>query len=222
MTKEGIRATFDQELKELSDQVMAMGITVMEMIKKSMIAFNKSDEALAQEVINLDDKVDKFNQDIETKCLQLLATQQPMAKDLRIIASTMRIISDIERMGDYMVDVTKFARRLMGKPKLASAGDVPKMAELVEKMLQETLDAISKRDLELITKVVEDDENVDAAFRNMFDTALLEIEKRPLSAREAIYQLFMARYLERVADHITNVCERVYYMETGELKELHV
>ncbi len=222
MINEGIRATFDQELKELSDQVMAMGITVMEMIKKSMNAFNKSDEKLAQEVIKLDDRVDKYNQDIETKCVQLLATQQPMAKDLRIIASTMRIISDIERMGDYMVDVTKFARRLMGKPKLASAGDVPKMAELVEKMLQETLDAISKKDLELITKVVEDDENVDAALRNMFDTAMLEIEKRPLSAREAIYQLFMARYLERVADHITNVCERVYYMETGELKELHV
>jgi phosphate transport system protein len=219
---DGIRATFEQELKSLADQVMAMGITVIEMLKKSMIAFQKSDEKLAGEVIRMDDKVDKYNNDIETKCLQLIATQQPMAKDLRIIASTMRIISDIERMGDYTVDVTKFARRLMGKPKLASAEDVPKMAELVQKMLQETLDAISKKDLKLITKIIEDDENVDAALRNMFDTALLEIEKKPLSAREAIYQLLMARYLERIADHITNVCERIYYMETGELKELHV
>jgi phosphate transport system protein len=217
-----IRTNFEQELKGLQDQVMAMIITVMEMLKKSMIAFEKNDDNLANEVIKMDDKVDSFNNDIETKCLQLIATQQPMAKDLRVIASTMRIISDIERMGDYTVDITKFARRLMGKPKLASAGDVPKMADLVAKMLQETMEAISKKDLNMIAKIIEDDENVDAALRNMFDTALLEIERRPLSGREAVYQLFIARYLERVADHITNVCERIYYMETGELKELHV
>ena len=219
---DNIRATFEQELKDLQDQVMAMIITVMEMLKKSMVAYQKNDDNLAQEVIKIDDKVDKYNNDIETKCLQLIATQQPMAKDLRLIASTMRIIMDIERMGDYTVDVTKFVRRLIGKPRLPSAGDIPKMAELVEKMLQETMDAISKKDLGMITKIIEDDENVDAALRNMFDTALLEIEKKPLSAREAVYQLFIARYLERVADHITNVCERIYYMETGELKELHV
>jgi phosphate transport system protein len=219
---DNIRATFEQELKDLQDQVMAMIITVMEMLKKSMVAYQKNDDNLAQEVIKIDDKVDKYNNDIETKCLQLIATQQPMAKDLRFIASAMRIIMDVERMGDYIVDITKFVRRLIGKPRLASAGDIPKMAELVEKMLQETMDAISKKDLGMITKIIEDDENVDAALRNMFDTALLEIEKKPLSAREAVYQLFIARYLERVADHITNVCERIYYMETGELKELHV
>ena len=222
MMTEHIRNTFEQELKGLQDQVMAMIITVMDMLKKSMIAYEKNDEKLAAEVIKNDDKVDNYNNEIEFKCLQLIATQQPMAKDLRVIASTMRIISDIERMGDYIVDITKFARRLMGKPKLASAGDVPKMADLVAKMMQETMEAISKKDLNMITKIIEDDENVDAALRNMFDTALLEIEKRPLSGREAVYQLFIARYLERVADHITNVCERIYYMETGELKELHV
>lgn len=218
---ENIRLSFESELKDLQDSVMGMIITVMEMLKKSMSSFQKDDMRCADEVIKMDDKVDRYNNEIERKSLELIATQQPMAKDLRVIASTMRIISDVERMGDYIIDVTKFAKRLIGKPKLASSGDIPKMADLVFKMLQETLDAISKKDLNMIAKIIEDDDNVDAALRNMFDSALLEIEKRPLSAREAIYQLLMARYLERVADHITNVCERIYYMETGELKELH-
>ncbi|KAF0133048.1 MAG: phosphate transport system protein [Candidatus Saganbacteria bacterium] len=217
-----VRATFEHELKELIDQVLAMGITVMDMLKKATYAFEKEDMHTADEVVRMDDKVDKYNIDIEIKCLQLIATQQPMAKDLRIIASTMRIISDIERMGDYTVDVVKFAKRLMGKPKLESAGDIKKMAGLVEDMLKETLDALTKKDLNMITKMIQDDENVDAALRHMFDAALLEIEKKPLVAREAIYLLLMARYLERIADHITNVGERVYYMETGEMKELHV
>jgi phosphate transport system protein len=219
---DGVRKTFEQEMKDMEDSVMAMGLTVMEMLKGSIKAFQKEDDKLAEQVIALDDKVDKYNVDIETKCLQLIATQQPMARDLRFIASTMRIISDIERMGDYTIDVTKFARRLMGKPKLAPAEDIPNMAELVMNMLRETLEAISRKDLGLITKMIEDDEKVDAAMRHMFDAVLLEIEKKPLGAREAIYLLLMSRYLERIADHITNVGERIYYSETGELKELHV
>lgn len=219
---DSLRGTFEGELKKLEEQVLAMGQTVMEMLKESMKAYGRGDSALADKVIALDDKVDKYNKDIETMCLQLIATQQPMARDLRVIASTMRIISDIERMGDYIIDVTKFAKRLMGKPQLASAVDIPKMADLVMQMLRETLEAISKKDLGMITKMIEDDEKVDAALRNMFDSVLLEIEKKPLVAREAIYQLLMSRYLERIADHITNVGERIYYTETGELKELHV
>jgi phosphate transport system protein len=218
---DGLRRTFEVELKDLEDSVMAMGITVMEMLKKGVMAFKKADQKLIEEVIKMDDQVDKYNLDIETRCLELIATQQPMARDLRFIASTMRIISDIERMGDYTVDVVKFARRLIGGTKLASAESLPKMAELVMQMLRETLDALSHKDLKLITKMIEDDDKVDAALRDMFDKALAEIEKDPKVAREAIYLLLMARYLERVADHITNVGERIYYSETGEMKELH-
>lgn len=217
-----LRGTFERDLKELEDQVMAMGITVMEMLKKSMLAFKKEDLALVEEVVRMDDRVDKYNIDIETKCLQLIATQQPMARDLRFIASTMRIIHDIERMGDYTVDVVKFARRIIGTARLASAAAVPQMAELVMQMLKETLEAMSNKDLNLITRMIEDDDKVDAALRDMFDNALGEIEKDPRVARQAIHLVLMARYLERIADHITNVGERIYYIETGELKELHV
>lgn len=218
---DALRKTFEAELKELEDSVMAMGITVMEMLKKFLSAFKKQDMQLVEEVIRMDDVVDKYNLDIETKCLQLIATQQPMARDLRFIASTMRIISDIERMGDYTIDIVKFTRRLIGGSKLASAEAVPKMTELVMQMLKETLDAMSHKNMKLITKMIEDDDKVDAALREMFDKALAEIEKDPKVAREAIYLLFIARYLERVADHITNVGERIYYSETGEIKELH-
>ena len=218
---DGLRKTFEQELKDLEDQVMAMGITVMEMLKKALIAFEKQDSNMVDEVIKIDDRVDKYNLEIETRCLQLIATQQPMARDLRFIASTMRIISDIERMGDYTVDVVKFIRRLMGGAKLSASASVPKMVELVMQMLRETLDALSSKDLNLITQMIKDDDQVDAALRDMFDRILAEIENNPKVAREAIYLLLVARYLERVADHITNVGERVYYSETGELKELH-
>lgn len=219
---DGLRKTFEQELKDLEDSVMAMGITVMEMLKKAMAALRKLDSNQIEEVIKMDDQVDKYNLDIETKCLQLIATQQPMARDLRFIASTMRIISDIERMGDYTIDVVKFARRLIGGARLTSVNSIPRMGELVMQMLKETLDAMSRKDLNLITKMIEDDDKVDASLRDIFDQVLSEIDKNPKVAREAIYILLMARYLERVADHITNVGERVYYSETGQLKELHV
>ncbi|MBI5699979.1 phosphate signaling complex protein PhoU [Candidatus Saganbacteria bacterium] len=218
---DALRKTFEQELKDLEEQVMAMGITVMEMLKRAMQAYKKEDGKLIEEVIKLDDTVDKYNLEIETHCLQLLATQQPMARDLRFIASTMRIISDIERMGDYTVDVAKFARRLIGLPKLSFTNSIPEMGDLVMQMLKETLEALSTKDLGLIVKMIEDDNRVDAALRDMFDKVLSEIERNPKAAREAIYLLLMARYLERVADHITNVGERVHYSETGEMKELH-
>lgn len=218
---DALRKTFEQELKDLEEQVMAMGLTVMEMLKRAIQSYKKEDGKLIDEVIKLDDTVDKYNLEIETHCLQLLATQQPMARDLRFIASTMRIISDIERMGDYTVDVVKFARRLIGLPKLSFMNAVPEMAELVISMLKETLEALSTKDLGLIVKMIEDDNRVDAALRDMFDKVLAEIERNPKAAREAIYMLLMARYLERVADHITNVGERIHYSETGEMKELH-
>lgn len=218
---DSLRKTFEQGMKGLEEEVMAMGITVMEMLKKALIAFEKQDSNMVGEVIKMDDRVDKYNLEIETRCLQLIATQQPMARDLRFIASTMRIISDIERMGDYAVDVVKFIRRLMEGAKLSAAASVPRMVELVMQMLKETLDAMSNKDLNLITKMIEDDDQVDAALREMFDKILEEIAKNPKVAREAIYLLLVARYLERVADHITNVGERIYYSETGELKELH-
>ncbi|MBI5701583.1 phosphate signaling complex protein PhoU [Candidatus Saganbacteria bacterium] len=217
-----IRETFERELKEVEDMVMAMGLTVMEMLKKSMIAYKKEDNKLVDDVIKMDDIVDKYNIDIERRCLELIATQQPMARDLRFIASTMRIISDIERMGDYTVDVVKFARRLFGFPKVSAQATVHHMAELTGMMLQEALDAISRKDLNLIAKMIEDDDKVDSALKKVFDEVLSDIEKDPKTARGGIYLILMARYIERIADHITNVGERTHYMETGEMKELHI
>ena len=216
-----LRESFTAELKALEKDVLKMGEVVSEMLQKAMEAFKSGKVELADRVIAMDDIVDKYNMDIETKSLQLIALQQPVGRDLRIIATAMRVITDIERMGDYTIDITKFAKRLMGQPKLPQADAIPQIAEVVGKMLKETLQAFVNKDLKLVQQMIEHDDVVDKAFIKLFDELVAEIEKNPTSARPAIQLLMIARYLERIADHITNVGERVFYVETGEIKELH-
>ena len=169
----------------------------------------------------MDDIVDGYNLDIETKCLRLLALQQPMARDLRTIAAALKIITDIERMGDYAVDIAKTAKYVMEKPLFKPLVDIPKMAEIVQRMLRQSLEAFVNRDLDLLEKITAEDDNVDHLNRTLHDELVGFIEKDPTLASQAVRLILIARYLERIADHITNVCERVYYMETGMLKEFH-
>jgi phosphate transport system protein len=197
-----IRESFTQQLKEL------------ESLKERNI--EKAEEAIA-----LDDVVDDFNFKIEEKCLSLIALQQPVAKDLRVIAAILKVITDVERIGDYSVDIAKFSIRLAEKPLFKPLIDVPKMADLVRKMLEEAITALVQRDLTIVQKVVEADDQVDALYRSVHEEVVEHIEKDPSVTRQAIWILMIARYLERVGDHITNIAERVYYMETGELIELH-
>lgn len=178
-------------------------------------------EDLAKEVIDMDDIVDKYNWDIEDKCLKLLALQQPMAHDLRVIAAAMKIISDIERMGDYCVDIAKFTLEFIKMPPLPMNKNLINMFELVEKILCDSLSAFINRDVNFILSVVEQDDNIDRTYYKIYDEIVEEIEHAPETAPQQIKLLMIARFLERIADHVTNVAERIYYMETGELKELH-
>ncbi|PMQ01446.1 MAG: phosphate transport system regulatory protein PhoU [Dictyoglomus sp. NZ13-RE01] len=198
-----------------------MGKIVESMLCDSLEALTKKDRKLAEEVIERDDLVDKLNWDIEDRCLKLLALQQPMAQDLRVIAATMKIISDIERMGDYCVDIAKFTLDLIGYPTLIINPNLIKMFELVKKIINDSLLAFVNRDVDFIIEVVDEDKEIDSTYWKIFDEIVEEIESAPETAPQAIKLLMIARYLERIADHVTNVAERIYYMETGELKELH-
>jgi phosphate transport system protein len=216
-----IRVSFDEQLKELQQDLLRMGSVVEQMLFKCVKALVERDIALADETIEMDDIVDGYNLNIEMKCLRLLALQQPMARDLRTIAAALKIITDVERMGDYAVDIAKTAKILSETPLFKPLVDIPKMAEIVQKMLRESLEAFVNRDLGSIEKIAKEDDQVDYLNRTLHDELVGYIERDSSLASQAVRLILIARYLERIADHVTNVCERVYYMETGTIKELH-
>lgn len=218
---EAVRMAFADEINAMDQDVLKMGSVVEQMLHKSIEALAERDIALADEAIDMDDIVDDYNISIEEKCLKLLALQQPMARDLRHIAATLKIITDIERMGDYVVDIAKNAKELSARPLFKPLVNIPLMADLVKRMLRETLEAFVKRDLELIQKMIEHDDIVDSTDKMLHANMVEMMRKDPSVVQQAVPLLMISRYLERLADHITNVGERVYYMETGEMKELH-
>lgn len=191
------------------------------MLVMAIESLKERDVAKAEEVIALDDVVDEYNFKIEEKCLQLIALEQPVARDLRTIAAILKIITDVERIGDYSIDIAKFSIRLSDRPLLKTVTDVAKMAEIVVEMLEDTSTAFARRDLGIVQRIIDRDEQVDALYRTVHEGVVVSIEENPQLARPGIWVLMIARYLERIGDHITNVTERIYYMETGEMIELH-
>lgn len=216
-----VRRTFEDHLRALQEQVLRMGAAVEEMVFCAIEALRQTDIEAGERLEAMDDTVDKYNLEIENECLNLIALQQPMARDLRTIAAAMKIISDIERVGDYAVDVAKAAARLATRPLFKPLVDIPRMGELVQQMLREALEGFVNRDLDRIQRMIQADDAVDHLNRELHDELVGWIERDPSVAHQAVWLILVARYLERMADHITNIGERVYYMETGRLKELH-
>ncbi len=218
---ETVRSAFDANLKKLQEDLLRMGMVVEEMLNLCMEALVKRDAALADKAIAKDDAVDDYNLDIENRCIELIATQQPAARDLRIIAAAMKIITDVERCGDYGVDIAKTAKKLSDMPSSKVAADIFLMADVVKKMLRETLEAFVSHDLNQIQRMINDDDIVDNKYNTLHEELIAAVSVSAALAAQAFHFLLVARYLERIADHITNIGERLYYMETGELKELH-
>ena len=216
-----IRKSFSDELQEMKQDILKMGSVVEEMLVGSVRALQLRDEILADEVIAKDDLVDGYNVVIEQRCLRLLALQQPMARDLRTIAAGLYIIKDVERMGDYALDIAKAAKKLSGIDPVKDLVKIPKMAQIVQCMLHDSLLAYVNQSVEEISEVARKDDEVDMLYRQVRDEMIGLIQERPMIAQPAVELILVARYLERIADHITNVGERIAYMETGEIKELH-
>lgn len=221
MTSGDTRKAFEEDLVDLQSDLQRMGAVVEEMLVLTIRALTDGDASSINQIEDMDDIVDKYNIDIETKSLKLLALQQPMARDLRTIAAAMKIITDIERAGDYAVDISKIVEKLAAKPLFKPLVDIPKMAILVQQMLQETLTAFAARDLNLVQSMILHDEEVDSLYENLYQELSDYIRQNPELTEQAMGLILIARYLERMADHITNIGERIYYMQTGILKELH-
>lgn len=215
------RKRFEERLDSLDSALVDMSAAAGQMLAKALAALEARDQKLAQESIQMDDIIDAHNLAIETSCLELIATQQPTAKDLRRIISAIKIAGDVERVGDYGVDIAKAAASLADKPLFKPLVDIPKLQRLVQRMLEETIQAFVTRDLALVQKMIDDDAEVDHLYRYLYDELADFMRRDPELVDQALKLLFIARYLERIADHVTNIGERVYYVETGELKELH-
>ncbi len=215
-----LRVHFQAQISNLQRDVLKLGSFVEAMVAESMRALVNQDNKLADEVIRKDDIADDLDLAIEQTAMRLLALQQPMAKDLRLIGTALKMIADLERIGDYAVDIARTAKVLSTEPFFKPLEDIPRMAELTELMIRDVLKAFVQGDVELAKKVCQEDDQVDKLWYSLLDELMDFMRKDPALVKQATYLLLVARYLERIADHATNVAERVYYIETGELIQL--
>lgn len=213
------RQAFDDQLHQLESKLVQFSAYVEAMLEKAVRALEQQDVNLAREVVAADDAADAMDFEIEQMCMRLLALQQPMSRDLRTIGTAMKIIADIERVGDYSVDIAKIAINLAGTHYFKPLVDIPRMGQMVRVMLHRALEALVQRDLEIVREVVRRDDEVDEQWFALLAKLEEIMQQRPETVRQAVALLLVARYLERIADHIVNIVERVAYIETGHLEK---
>jgi phosphate transport system protein len=217
------RETFDRELQRLQDEVLVLGSLVEKAIVESVELLKRRDTAGARRLIAQDRRV--INQKrfaIESEALTLIATQQPMAGDLRVIAAVIEIAHELERMGDYAKGIAKINVMMGDEPLLKPLIDVPRMAEKASNMLHRALEAFVHRDVDLARAIPQEDDEVDALYNQVYRELLTLMMANPRDIDRATYLLWVAHNLERTADRVANICERVIFMVTGELVEMDV
>ncbi|RQD76439.1 MAG: phosphate transport system regulatory protein PhoU [Candidatus Syntrophonatronum acetioxidans] len=215
------RRTFHVELEELQKDILKLGGLVEEAIHRGVKSLVEQDAKLAQEVIDNDDVIDKYELEIEHRCLTLIARQQPMARDLRTIGTALKILTDLERMADHACDIAKITIRLEGQEYIKPLIDIPHMARLTQKMVSDSLQAFIGGDTRLATQMIEMDHEVDHLYRQIFRELLVLMMEDPKTITQATYLLIVARNLERIADHATNLGEWILYMVTGVRRDLN-
>lgn len=215
-----IRKTFEHEIQQVKDEVLLLGSMVEHAIVNSVEALKKRDIKGAEKIIADDKLINKKRFDIENQLMILIATQQPMAHDLRLLASTMEIISELERMGDYAKGIANINIRMGEEPLLKPLIDIPRMAQVGADMLHRALTAFVKEDVEASRTIPAEDDEVDALYNQVYRELMLFIIQDPKSIERANWLLWVAHNLERVADRVTNICERTIFIATGVMGEI--
>ena len=219
------RTSLERELAELRHGIMRVGRLVEALVFNAAQALVRRDEVLAKKAIAGDDEVDSMCKDIERRCVRLVATQQPLARDLRIVFTGIKIISNLERMGDHAVDIARYALNLITCYSSTVADvvleDITEIARLVQQMVEASLEAYVSDDTSRAREMSSIDDDVDHLYRKTFDAILDLMEKEPEDTRCYVYLLLAALRLERVADRATNIGEDVIYLTTGEWEELN-
>ena len=215
-----IRKTFEHELQEVKDEILVLGSMVEQSILDSVEALKKRDIEAAKNILKADRDINKKRFEIENKLMVLIATQQPMAHDLRLLASSMEIISELERMGDYAKGIANINIRMGDQPLLKPLIDVPRMAQKDVDMLHRALTAFINEDVEAAKAIPIEDDEVDALYNQVYRELMTFVITDPKSIERANWLLWVAHNLERVADRVTNICERTVFIATGELSEI--
>jgi len=214
------RTAFHKKLREIQYDILAMGSMVSKAISRSIEALKNRDLALAQQVITDDNKIDHKRFEIEEKCVELIATQQPMASDLRTILAVLNILSEVERIGDYAEGIGKIAIMIGNEPPLKPLIDIPRMAEQTVDMLRRSLDAFVNRDAAAARQIVTEDDTIDHLYDQVFRELLTFMAEDPKTITRATRLIWVAHNLERAADRVTNICERVVFVVTGKMEEI--
>ena len=217
-----VRTSFERHLHELQDDVLVLGSMVEKATYRSMKALKNRDLELAKQVIADDSEIDRKRFDIEEKCIELIVTQQPVASDLRIIVAVLNIIIDLERIGDHSEGVGKITLMIGNEPPLKPLIDLPRMAQKTGDMLRRSLDAFVNRDAEAARRISKEDDEIDALYDQVFRELLTFMAEDSRTITRATRLIWVAHNLERSADRVTNICERVVFVVTGKMEEIGV
>jgi phosphate transport system protein len=214
------RAHFDRQLQQVRENILLLGSMAEKSIDRSVEALRQRDTELAQTVIDDDRVIDDRAYDLEDQILLLIATQQPMASDLRGLAAALFIIAELERMGDYAEGIAKIAQMSSEHPPLKPLIDIPRMAEIATDMLHRSLQAFIEQDLEACREIWHQDDDVDGLYRQVYRELLTFMLEDPGTIVRATQLLWAAHNLERIADRVTNICERTAFVITGDPRAL--
>jgi phosphate transport system protein len=215
-----LRKSFESEIQQLKDDVLLLGSMVEQAILGSVEALKKRDIKASERIFDEDQQINRKRFEIENKLMVLIATQQPMAHDLRLLASSMEIISELERMGDYAKGIANINIRMGDAPLLKPLIDVPRMAQIGADMLHRALTAFVNEDAEAAKLIPIQDDEVDALYNQVYHELMMFIIQDPKTIERANWLLWVAHNLERVADRVTNICERTVFIATGEMNEI--
>jgi phosphate transport system protein len=215
-----MRETYKKKLEEIQDDILFMGSMVEKAILRSMEALKERDLVKAQQIIDEDANINKKRFDIEEKCIQLIATQQPMAGDLRIIISVLSVISELERIGDHAEGTAKVALLIGNEPPLKPLVDLPRMAQKTADMLRRSMDAFIHHDIEAAKQIAAEDDDIDNLYDQVFRELLTFMSEDPKTITRATRLIWVAHNLERSADRVTNICERIMFVVTGKMVEI--
>ncbi|HVA24997.1 MAG TPA: phosphate signaling complex protein PhoU [Chloroflexota bacterium] len=212
-----IRNAYHQQMELLQGELLSMGAAVEKQIEQSVDALKRRDTAMSDQIAARDSEIDRMRYDIEEHCIDLFATQNPLASDLRTVTSALIIANELERMGDYAEGICKLTVKMAGEPPLKPLIDIPRMAAIAQSMLQRSLQAFVDRDQAAARQIWQEDDQLDDLYQQILRELLSYMLEQPSTVTRATYLLWVAHNLERIGDRVSNIAERVVYMATGEL-----
>ncbi len=216
------RIGFQQEIENLNVELIKMGTLIEKAIENVIIAFKNKDHLLAKEIIKKDREIDNMERTIESHCLSLILRQQPVAKDLRIVSTALKMVTDMERIGDQASDIASIILKMDAEHVFEIVEHIPDMAMLAKKMVKGAIEAFVKGDTELTKQIIQIDDEVDALFKKVKSEVIEILKKSNDLSDMCVDFLMIAKYFERIGDHAENICEWVEFNETGEYKNSRI